>query len=183
MDELRKLADDTRKALGRIDILVNNAGLSIDGPFLEMSESDWDRVYDVNLKGPYYMMSHAVPLMTESGGGRIVNVASIAAINALPGQAVYSATKAGLVSLTKGFAKEYGQAGIRVNAICPGIVETKLAGALVEDPSVQKWISRLPVSRVAQPADMVGGVLFLVSDEAAYTTGTTLVMDGGATLG
>ena len=169
---------------GRLDILINNAGTNpYSGPAATLPPAAFEKTVDVNLKGPYYMMSHAVPLMTESGGGRIVNVASIAAINALPGQAVYSATKAGLVSLTKSFAKEYGQAGIRVNAICPGIVETKLAGALVEDPSVQKWISRLPVSRVAQPADMVGGVLFLVSDEAAYTTGTTLVMDGGATLG
>lgn len=169
---------------GRLDILINNAGTNpYSGPAATLPPAAFEKTVDVNLKGPYYMMSHAVPLMMESGGGRIVNVASIAAINALPGQAVYSATKAGLVSLTKAFAKEYGQAGIRVNAICPGIVETKLAGALVEDPSVQKWISRLPVSRVAQPVDMVGGVLFLVSDEAAYTTGTTLVMDGGATLG
>lgn len=170
--------------LGRLDILINNAGTNpYSGPAATLPPEAFEKTVDVNLKGPYYMMSHAVPLMIESGGGRIVNVASIAAINALPGQAVYSATKAGLVSLTKGFAKEYGRAGIRVNAICPGVIDTKLAQALIEDPSVQKWISRLPVSRAGQPADMVGGVLFLVSDEAAYTTGTTLVMDGGATLG
>ena len=87
------------------------------------------------------------------------------------------------MSLTKSFAREYGQSGIRVNAILPGVVETKFAEALTSDPGVQKWLSRLPVPRAGQPDDMVAGVLFLVSDEAAYTTGTTLVMDGGATLG
>ena len=92
-------------------------------------------------------------------------------------------TKAGLVSLTKSFAKEYGQKGVRVNAILPGLVETKFASALVEDPKVQKWMSRIPAGRAGQPEDMVAGVLYLVSDNAAYTTGITLVMDGGATLG
>ena len=101
----------------------------------------------------------------------------------MPGQAPYAMTKAGLVSLTKSFAREYGPKGIRVNAILPGVVETRFAQALVDDPSVQKWISRLPVPRAGQPEDMVEGVLYLVSEGAAYTTGTTLVMDGGATLG
>ena len=121
--------------------------------------------------------------MIAGGGGSIVNVASIAALVAMSGQAVYAMTKAGLVSLTRAFAKEYGQSGIRVNAILPGVVETKLAAALVEDPTMQKWVAGLPVPRFGQPADMVAGVLFLVSDHATFTTGTTLVMDGGATLG
>jgi len=143
----------------------------------------FDKTVEVNLKGPYYMTSFAIPLMLENGSGAIVNVASIAALTSLPGQTVYSMTKAGLVSLTKSFAKEYGQQGIRVNAILPGVVETRFAKALIDDPGVQKMLSRLPVPRAGQPEDMVAGVLYLVSDEAAYTTGTTLVMDGGATLG
>jgi len=101
----------------------------------------------------------------------------------MPGQAVYSMTKAGLISITRAFAREYGQAGVRVNAILPGVVETKFAEALTSDPGVQKWLKRIPAARAGQPEDMVAGVLYLVSDEAAYTTGTTLVMDGGATLG
>ena len=100
-----------------------------------------------------------------------------------PGQAVYAMTKAGLVSVTKAFAKEYGKQGIRVNAILPGVVETRFASALVEDPGIQKWLSRIPAGRAGQPEDMVAGVLYLASDQAAYTTGTTLIMDGGATLG
>jgi len=109
--------------------------------------------------------------------------AGLSPLMPLPGQAVYGMTKAGLVSLTKAFAREYGQQGVRVNAILPGVVETKFASALVENPSIQKWLSKLPAGRVGQPADMVAGVLYLASDQAAYTTGTTLIMDGGAMLG
>jgi NAD(P)-dependent dehydrogenase (short-subunit alcohol dehydrogenase family) len=169
---------------GRLDILINNAATNPwFGPAADLPPEAFDKTVDVNLKGPYYMMARAVPLMIGGGGGSIVNVASIAALVSMSGQAVYAMTKAGLVSLTKSFAKEYGQKGVRVNAILPGVVETKLASALVEDPGVQKWISRLPVPRAGQPADMVAGVLFLVSDNASFTTGTSLVMDAGATLG
>jgi NAD(P)-dependent dehydrogenase (short-subunit alcohol dehydrogenase family) len=172
-----------RKEFGRLDILINNAATNPHyGPAVDLSPAAFDKTVEVNLKGPYFITSAAIPLMIESGGS-VVNVASITALIPLPGQAVYSMTKAGLVSLTRGFAKEYGQQGIRVNAILPGIVETRFASALVEDPAVQKWLSRLPVPRAGQPEDMVAGVLYLVSDQAAYTTGTTLVMDGGATLG
>jgi NAD(P)-dependent dehydrogenase (short-subunit alcohol dehydrogenase family) len=172
------------REFGRLDILINNAATNpYYGPATGLSSKAFDKTVEVNLKGPYFMTSAAVPLMVKGGGGSVVNVASIAALLPLPGQAVYSMTKAGLVSLTRGFAKEYGQQGIRVNAILPGVVETRFASALVEDPSIQKWLSRLPVPRAGQPEDMVAGVLYLVSDQAAYTTGTTLVMDGGATLG
>ena len=172
------------REFARLDILINNAATNpYYGPATGLSSKAFDKTVEVNLKGPYFMTSAAVPLMVKGGGGSIVNVASIAALLPLPGQAVYSMTKAGLVSLTRGFAKEYGQQGIRVNAILPGVVETRFASALIEDPSIQKWLSRLPVPRAGQPEDMVAGVLYLVSDQAAYTTGTTLVMDGGATLG
>ena len=183
LDQVKKLIDEIGDEFGRLDILINNAATSpYYGPAADNPPDAFDKSVDVNLKGPYYMMAHAVPLMNRNGGGRIVNVASIAALASLPGQAVYSMTKAGLVSLTKSFAKEYGQAGIRVNAILPGVVETKFAEALTTDPKVQKWMTKIPAGRAGQPEDMVAGVLFLVSDEAAYTTGTTLVMDGGAML-
>ena len=169
---------------GRLDILINNAAANpYYGPATDLPPDAFDKTVAVNLKGPYYFMSHAVPLMIESGGGAMVNVASIAALLSMPGQAVYSMTKAGLISITRAFAREYGQQGVRVNAILPGIVKTRLAAALTEDPRVQKWISRLPIPRAGQPEDMVAGVLYLVSDQAACATGTTLVMDGGATWG
>ena len=184
LDEIEALMGFVRDEFGRLDILINNAATSPHyGPATELPPGAFDKTVEVNLTGPYYMTSFAIPLMLENGSGAIVNVASIAALTSMPGQTVYSMTKAGLVSLTKSFAKEYGQQGIRVNAILPGVVETRFAKALIDDPGIQKMLSRLPVPRAGQPEDMVAGVLYLVSDEAAYTTGTTLVMDGGATLG
>lgn len=184
MDEIEALFEGVRKDFGRLDILINNAAANpYFGPAAKLPPVAFAKTVEVNLRGPYYMMSHAVPLMAESGGGSVVNVASVAALVSMPGQAVYAMTKAGLISLTKSFAREYGKLGIRVNAILPGIVETRFAAALVEDPGIQKRLASLPVPRAGQPEDMVGGVLYLVSDGAAYTTGTTLVMDGGITLG
>jgi NAD(P)-dependent dehydrogenase (short-subunit alcohol dehydrogenase family) len=184
LDEIDALFGSIRDEFGRLDILVNNAATNPwYGPAADLPPQAFDKTVEVNLKGPYYMMSRAVPLMIEGGGGSIVNVASIVALVSMAGQAVYAMTKAGLVSLTRSFAKEYGHQGVRVNAILPGIVETRFAAALVEDAAVQKHVARQPVPRFGQPGDMVGGVLYLVSDQAAYTTGTTLVMDGGATLG
>ncbi len=184
MEEIERLFGFIDEEFGRLDILINNAATNPHyGPAVDLSPRAFDKTVEVNLKGPYFMSSAAVPLMIRSGGGSIVNIASIAALIPLPGQAVYSMTKAGLISLTRSFAKEYGQQGIRANAVLPGVVKTRFASALVEDPAIQKWLSRLPVPRAGQPEDMVAGVLFLVSEQAAYTTGTTLVMDGGATLG
>ncbi|MFC1740028.1 glucose 1-dehydrogenase [Pseudomonadota bacterium] len=184
MEEIDALFEFVEKEFGRLDILINNAATNPHyGPANDLTARAFDKTVEVNLKGPYFMSSAAVPLMIQSGGGSIVNVASIAALIPLPGQAVYSMTKAGLISLTRSFAKEFGQQGIRANAILPGVVKTRFASALVEDPAIQKWLSRLPVPRAGQPEDMVAGVLFLVSEQAAYTTGTTLVMDGGAMLG
>lgn len=184
LEDIEALFSFVRSEYGRLDMLVNNAATNpYYGPATGLSPDAFDKTVQVNLKGPYFMSSAAIPLMVESGGGSIVNVASIAALIPLAGQAVYSMTKAGLISLTRSFAKEFGQQGIRVNAILPGVVKTRFAAALTEDPQVQKWLSRLPVPRAGQPEDMVAGVLYLLSDQAAYTTGTTLVMDGGATLG
>ena len=184
MEDIKALFAQVTEQFGRLDILVNNAATNpYYGPAHGLGADAFDKTVEVNLKGPYYMMSEAVPLMIAGGGGSIVNISSILAQIVKPGQAVYSMTKAGLLSLTRSFALEYGQQGIRVNAVLPGVVDTKFAEALVSDPRVQKWISGLQVPRAGQPDDMVGGVIYLCSDAAAYTTGTTLVMDGGATLG
>lgn len=184
LDEIEALFEYVNAEYGRLDILINNAATNPwYGPAADLSPEAFDKTVEVNLKGPYFMLARAVPLMAKGGGGSVVNVASIAGLTPPPGQAVYSMTKAGLISITRSFAKEYGKQGIRVNAILPGVVETKLAAAMIEDPAVQKWLSRLPSGRAGQPDEMVAGVLYLVSDQAAYTTGTTLVMDGGAALG
>jgi NAD(P)-dependent dehydrogenase (short-subunit alcohol dehydrogenase family) len=184
LEDIEALFRFVDEKFGRLDILVNNAATNpYYGPAVGLSPEAFDKTVEVNLKGPYFMTSSAISLMVKNGGGSIVNVASVAALMPLPGQCVYAMTKAGLISLTRGFAKEYGQQGIRVNAIFPGVIKTRLAEAMTEDPTVQKWLSRMPVPRAGEPEDMVAGVLYLVSDNAAYTTGTTLVMDGGATLG
>jgi NAD(P)-dependent dehydrogenase (short-subunit alcohol dehydrogenase family) len=184
LEDIDGLMGFVEREFGQLDILINNAATNpFYGPAADLPPDAFDKTVEVNLKGPYYMMSRAIPQMIRSGGGSIVNVASIVALLGMAGQAVYAMTKSGLVSLTKTFATEYGKQGIRVNAILPGVVETKFASALTEDPRMQKWVRRLPAARWGQPEDMVAGVLYLVSDQAAYTTGTTLVMDGGATLG
>ena len=184
MDDIERLFSDIEQAHGGLDVLINNAATNpYYGPASGLSPEAFDKTVDVNLKGPYFMMARAVELMARGDGGSIVNVASIAALNGARHQAVYAMTKAGLISLTKTFAQEYGRDGIRVNAILPGVVETKLAAALVEDPKVRKWLSRTPAGRHAQPQEMLGGVLYLASEQASYTTGTTLIMDGGTTLG
>ncbi len=181
ISDIKNLISLIRDKFGQLDILINNAATNpYYGPAAENPIEAFNKTVEVNLQGPYFFMSEAIPLMTESGGGSIVNVASIAALRPAPGQAVYAMTKAGLVSVTKSFANEYGKQGIRVNAILPGVIDTRFAKALVENPSIQKWLSKIPAGRVGQPNDMVAGVLYLVSDDAAYTTGTTLVMDGGA---
>ncbi len=182
LDEIEALFDWLAGRHGRLDLLVNNAATNpYYGPAAGLTPAAFDKTVEVNLRGPYFMMAHAVQLMAD--GGSIVNVASILGLSPGPGQAVYAMTKAGLISLTKSFALEYGQRGVRVNAILPGVVETRFAAALVEDPNIQQWLRRLPAGRAGQPQDVVAGVLYLLSDQAAYTTGTTLVMDGGATAG
>jgi NAD(P)-dependent dehydrogenase (short-subunit alcohol dehydrogenase family) len=184
LEDIGELFDWLRERFGRLDILVNNAATSpYYGPAVGLPPEAFDKTVEVNLKGPYYMICQAIPLMEASGGGSIVNVSSISGLIPMEGQSVYGMSKAGLISLTRTFAKEYGKMGIRVNAILPGLVETRFASALIENPAIQKWMSRLPAGRAGQPEDMVGGVLYLASDASAYTTGTTLVMDGGATLG
>lgn len=184
LNEVTHMIDAVDKKFGRLDMLVNCAATNPHyGPAAELSPEAFDKTVEVNLKGPYFLMSRAVELMARGGGGSIVNVASIVVNNPMTGQAVYAMTKVGLTSLTKSFAKEYGRAGIRVNAILPGLVETHFASTLISDPRVAAWLKTLPVPRAAEPDEMVGGVLYLLSDAASYTTGTTLLMDGGASLG
>ena len=183
LEEIESLIQTVRQNYGQLDILINNAATNpYYGPAGDISPEAFNKTLEVNLRGPYFMMSAALPLMIESGGGSMVNVASIAALKPAKGQAVYAMTKAGLVSLTESFANEYGHQGIRVNAILPGIIETQFAQALIDNPAVQKLLSRIPAARAGKTKDMVAGVLYLVSEGAAYTTGASLVMDGGTTI-
>jgi NAD(P)-dependent dehydrogenase (short-subunit alcohol dehydrogenase family) len=168
-------------AHGRIDILVNNAATNpYFGPALDMGLDAWQKTVDVNIRGYFWTSIEAARHMRSAGRGAIVNVASVSAFRPMEGQACYSLTKAAIVNMTRGLAREWGRHGIRVNALVPGIVETKFAAAIHENARLRAEIERqLPLGRVGQPAEMAGAVLYLVSDAASYTTGSCLTVDGG----
>lgn len=183
MEDVAAIFDWIQAEYGRLDVLVNCSGTN---PFYGMigdtPEAAFDKTIDVNLKGPFYLSAHAVKMMKEQGAGAIVNVASINGITPGALQGVYSMTKSAMINMTKAFACEYGPMGIRVNAICPGLVETKMTQVFTSnEDQLKKYTDTFPIPRAGQPDDMVGGVLYLASDAAAFTTGTTLVMDGGHT--
>ncbi len=166
---------------GRLDILVNNAAANpYFGPALEMDLAAFQKTVDVNIRGYFWASVQAGRRMRAQGKGAIVNVASVNGLRPMDGQAVYSMTKAAIINMTQALAKEWGPHGIRVNALLPGITETKFASALHENPKLRSMVERmLPLGRIAQPAEMAGAVLYLVSDAASYTTGTCLAVDGG----
>jgi NAD(P)-dependent dehydrogenase (short-subunit alcohol dehydrogenase family) len=169
---------------GRVDGVVNNAATNpYFGPLIDTPDAAIDKTIEVNLKGYFYVarafVRHA---RTRDGGGSIVNIASVAAIRAAPMQGIYGATKAGVISLTQTLAFELGSSKIRVNAVAPGLVETRFASALVNNPMVRDQIvNRTPLGRHAQPAEIAGAVTYLLSDAASFTTGTVIVIDGGMT--
>ena len=136
---------------------------------------------DVNLQGPFFLIKHAARLMAAGGGGSIVNIASINGVSPGLGQGIYSITKAAVISMTKAYAKELADKKIRVNALLPGLTETRFASTLIDTPEIyERAMARIPLRRHAQPEEMAGAVLYFVSDAASFTTGTTLVCDGGA---
>jgi NAD(P)-dependent dehydrogenase (short-subunit alcohol dehydrogenase family) len=168
-------------AHGRIDILVNNAATNpYYGPALDMDLGAWQKTVDVNVRGYFWTSIEAARRMQRAGRGAIVNVASVNAFRPMDGQACYSLTKAAIVNMTQGLAKEWARLGIRVNALVPGIVETRFAAAIHENARLRAAVERqVPMGRVAQPEEMAGAVLYLVSDAASYTTGSCLTADGG----
>ena len=163
----------------RFDILVNNAGVTLSAPALEHEAGDIDRIVDTNLKGAFHVARAVAPGMIAGGGGAIVNVASILGLRVAGHVAAYAASKAGLVQLTRALALEWARHGIRVNALCPGYVETELNREFFASDAGQKLIRRVPMRRLGQADDLDGPFLLLVSDMGRYMTGTELVADGG----
>jgi NAD(P)-dependent dehydrogenase (short-subunit alcohol dehydrogenase family) len=180
LEQIQALFARVKSRFGRLDILVNNAATNpYFGPMLGAPESAWDKTLAVNLKGPFFMIQQAAELMAENGGA-VVNVASINAVSPAPMQGIYSITKAGVVAMTKAYAKELAPMNIRVNALLPGLTETKFASALISNEKIyDRVVERIPMQRHAQPDEMAGAVLYLVSEAASFTTGTTIVCDGG----
>jgi len=164
---------------GRLDVVVNNAGLAFTRAALEVEESDWDRLMDTNLKGAWLVARGAGRRMRASGGGSIVNIASITGLRTAGQLSVYATSKAALVHLTRNLALELARDGIRVNAIAPGYIETDINREFFETPAGEALIRRIPQRRLGQPEDLDGALLLLASAASAYMTGTVLVVDGG----
>jgi NAD(P)-dependent dehydrogenase (short-subunit alcohol dehydrogenase family) len=183
--ECSALVDAAVKHFGKVDVLVNNAATNPHfGPLMTAEMPAWDKTFEVNLKG-YFWMSREVAkhLIARGAPGAIVNVTSVAAIVAAPMQGVYGMTKAAVVSMTKTLAFELAPSQIRVNAIAPGLVDTRLASAIVHNEDfVKRFTERTPLGRYAQPEEIAGGAVYLSSDAAKFLTGHTLVIDGGMTV-
>ncbi len=173
--ELMKIAKDT---FGSLDILVNNAGITKDRLIIQMKEEDFDSVIRVNLKGSYNCIKHAAKIMMKQRSGKIVNMASVVGVTGNAGQINYSASKAGVIGMTKSAARELSARNITVNAVAPGFIETDMTKTLVEK-SGEGMLSGIPLGRLGSPEDVAEAVAFLASDAAAYVTGQVLNVDGG----
>ena len=173
------------KRFGKVDVLVNNAATNpYFGPLLGIDEAAWDKTFEVNLKGYFWMIRGVVNHLVARGApGSIVNVASVAALEAAPLQGLYGATKAAVISLTKTLAYELAPSKIRVNALCPGLIDTKFASAIVKNEDLLREVTKkTPLARHGRPEEVAGGALYLASDAASFLTGHSLVIDGGMTV-
>lgn len=169
---------------GPLDVLVNAAGVAGVGPAHELAAEDWDRVLDINLKGSFLSAKHALRSMLASGGGSIVHVASVEGLEGMAGSLSYNASKGGVVLMTKNMALDYGSAGVRVNCLCPGLIETPLTEIVWKaDEVLRQMVSWHALDRPGRPEEVANAALFLASDEASFVTGHALVVDGGWTAG
>jgi NAD(P)-dependent dehydrogenase (short-subunit alcohol dehydrogenase family) len=184
MDDISAIFAHIKDTHGRLDICVNNAATNpYFGHVLDTDLGAYNKTVEVNVRGYFFMSIEAGKLMRDNGGGAIVNTASINALQPGPMQGIYSITKAAVVSMTKTFAKECGGMGIRCNALLPGLTKTKFAGALFDNEDIYKMaVQGIPMGRHAEPEEMAGTVLYLVSDASSYTNGECIVVDGGMTL-
>ena len=177
-EECQQMITAIIKEYKHIDILVNNAGITRDGLIMKMSEDDYDAVLDTNLKGTFNTIRHMSRYFLKQKSGRIINISSVSGILGNAGQANYSASKAGVIGLTKAVARELASRGITVNAVTPGFVDTDMTDAL-SDSAKENLISQIPLGRTGKPQDIANAVLFLASDAAGYITGQVLSVDGG----
>ena len=176
--EVSKLVEQTLSSFGHIDILVNNAGITRDGLLMRMSESDWDLVLNINLKGAFICTQAVLRHMIRQRWGRIVNIASVVGLTGNAGQANYAASKAGLIGLAKTTAREVASRGITVNAVAPGFIDTGMTQKLSENVK-QEFLKQIPLGYFGLPKDVAYAVAFLVSEEAHYITGQVINVNGG----
>jgi NAD(P)-dependent dehydrogenase (short-subunit alcohol dehydrogenase family) len=178
---LTALVERVVEIFGGVDILVNNAATNPHfGPLMTATASQWDKIMEVNLRSTFLLTQKVVPLMKERGGGKIVNVASVAGVKPSPAMGVYSVSKAGLIMLTQVWAQELGPDNIQVNAIAPGVIKTRFSSALWQTPAIAQAVQDgTPLGRLGEVDDVVGAVLYLASPLSNYVTGTVLLIDGG----
>ena len=176
--QAHEVVEDVKATFGRIDILVNNAGITKDGLMMRMDEAQWDAVIETNLKSAFNFIHACTPIMARQRGGSMINMSSVVGVSGNAGQCNYSASKAGLIGLTKSIAKEMGPRGIRANCIAPGFIGTDMTEALPENIR-QEWEKQIPLRRAGKPEDVAGVALFLASDMSVYVTGQVINCCGG----
>lgn len=181
LDQVESMVSAVLQRFGAIDVLVNNAGITRDATLLKMTPEQWQQVISVNLTGVFYCTKVVAPHMVERGKGKIINTSSIVGISGNFGQTNYAATKAGLIGMTKTWARELGPKGITVNAVAPGFIETEMVKKMPEKV-LQQMRDKNPLRRMGQPRDVANAYLFLASDEADFINGAVLSVDGGLTL-
>ena len=181
-EDCNKVAGKIKDEFGRLDFLVNNAGVLKDNLLMRMTESDWDLVMDVNLKGVFLMTKATSKLILKSPTGRIVNISSVSGLVGQAAQANYSSSKAGVIALTKVSAREFSGRSVTVNAVCPGFIQTDMTDALPEEIR-KKLMEMVPLKKLATSDDVAGAVKFYLGEDAGYITGTVLRVDGGAAIG
>ena len=177
---------EAHSRFGHLDVLVNAAGVSGVGDVTNVAADDWDRVLDINLKGTFLVSKHVVPHMVSQGGGSIINLASVEGLWAFPMQAAYNASKGGVVMLTKNMAIDYGAAGVRVNCMCPGLIDTPMTSILKEpgfEQFYEQFVKLHPLGRAGRPEEVANLALFLASDESSFVSGAAITVDGGLTAG
>jgi NAD(P)-dependent dehydrogenase (short-subunit alcohol dehydrogenase family) len=181
IDDIQSLLDKTVEVYGGLDIIVNNAAANpVFGPVQNTDERAFDKIIDVNLKGPFELCKRAHPIMQRRGGGSIINISSIGGLKPESGIGIYSVSKAAIISLTQAMAQDWGADGIRVNAICPGLIKTKFSEALWQDQQIHdQFVNRIPLGRIGEPGDIAGLAVYLASDASAYCSGGFYMVDGG----
>lgn len=175
-DELAKLAEEATQWRGRVDVLVNNAGTMFAAPLVELSLENWQQLVDLDARSVFALMQHLIPQMERNGGGAVLNVTSLAAIQPMAVHSLYGFVKAGVTQMTRNVALEYAQRGVRVNSLLPGLVATPMVN---DDPHFEQVQSGVPMGRASSAREQAYAALFLCSDEASYVTGSSLVVAGG----
>ena len=176
--ETRRSVEEVKKRFGRIDVLVNNAGIAQIKPFTDISEDDWDRMFDIDVKGMFNMCKHVVPDMISRKKGHIINISSMWGIDGASCEVHYSAAKAAVIGFTKALAKELGPSGINVNCVAPGVIDTDMNSTLSDDV-LRELADEVPLERIGEPSEVAAAVAFLASEGARYITGQTISVNGG----